>query len=173
MLGGLVKLGLGGAQFAHALSLQFEAVCAVQRSLDREITERSQIGAVPRAGSGSTSGAGGTSVAGQRDDPAVLFPFNPHTSWFGAGPHNAAFFIFADAAYLQNAQWQPICTEIAPDPQTLQNNRWLNVMLRNAPVFSRPNSLIGQHANMSICCHREKPTEQDRAKLSLQADGRP
>jgi hypothetical protein len=32
-------------------------------------------------------------------------------------------------------------------------------MLRNAPVFDRPNSLIGQHANMVICCHREELTE--------------
>jgi hypothetical protein len=51
-----------------------------RRSLDREITERSQIGAVPKSGSGSTSEVCRTSIAGQRDDPAVIFPFNPHTS---------------------------------------------------------------------------------------------
>jgi hypothetical protein len=38
----------------------------------------------------------------------VSFHSTPSTSWFGAGLHNAAFFIPADAAYLQNAQRQTI-----------------------------------------------------------------
>ena len=37
MLGGLVKLGLGGAQLAHALSLQFEAVCAVHEPVQHGV----------------------------------------------------------------------------------------------------------------------------------------
>jgi hypothetical protein len=38
----------------------------------------------------------------------VSFHSTPITSWFGAGLHNAAFFIPADAANLQNAQCQTV-----------------------------------------------------------------
>jgi hypothetical protein len=47
------------------------------------------------------------------------------------------------------------------------------VTIRKECQFNHPISLIWQHANMSICCHREKLTEQGRAQLLLQADGRP
>jgi hypothetical protein len=75
MLSGLANPDLGGALFAHVLSLQFEAVCAVHETFQHDVGDRGIPGGRFRAswgrGSGTSQAPTKTDALNRTEPPRV------------------------------------------------------------------------------------------------------